>query len=142
MRLWHRFLQCCDSHNHAWFVHSTVTLHSIFNPRKKKRLHFLFAGQQPKKVDYELESDQFPVQHLTDYKTVTDTVNPIYGPCLTPPLPWVAPNRGCYRLCHDDNNFRVCGSSLFCFTAPTGYTVHQGWVITLMFFGVAALKIR
>lgn len=58
-------------------------------------------------MDYEFESNQFPVEGLAEYSTIVETVKPIYGPCLTAPLPWVAPNRGCYRLCHVDHSFGV-----------------------------------
>lgn len=58
-------------------------------------------------MDYEFESSQFPVEGLAEYSTIVETIKPIYGPCLTAPLPWVAPNRGCYRLCHEDHSFGV-----------------------------------
>lgn len=57
--------------------------------------------------DYEFESNQFPVEGLAEYSTIVEAIKPIYGPCVTPPLPWVAPNRGCYRLCHEDHSFAV-----------------------------------
>jgi hypothetical protein len=66
----------------------------------------LCAGEQHR-VDYEFQSSHFPLEGLVEYSTIVEDIKPIYGPCVTTPLPWVAPNRGCYSLCLGDHSFVV-----------------------------------
>lgn len=58
--------------------------------------------------DYGLELSGGSMQQLAAYSAVLQTMLPLYGPCVAPPLPWVSPQRGCYVLSHShQQRFRV-----------------------------------
>jgi DNA-directed RNA polymerase len=47
------------------------------------------------------------VESLASYSTIAESIKPIYGPTFVPPLPWVSPSQGCYRLCNHGHRFSV-----------------------------------
>ena len=56
--------------------------------------------------DYDIELSRGSMQQLAAYDSVVQAMTPLYGPCVAPPQPWVAPQRGCYALSHQQR-FRV-----------------------------------
>lgn len=51
-------------------------------------------------ADYDIELSRGCVRQLAAYDSVVQAMTPLYGPCVVPPQPWVAPRRGCYVLSH------------------------------------------
>eukprot|EP00892_Ulva_mutabilis_P005213 jgi/Ulvmu1/3063/UM015_0103.1 len=56
--------------------------------------------------DFDIELSRGCIKQLAAYDAVVQSMTPLYGPCVAPPQPWVAPRRGCYAMSHQQR-FRV-----------------------------------